>query len=364
MQKEDEEELLSALLKDETNTVNSGASTHVPSRSDLESQVPLIKGKRNEQEADVNSPKELFYTAVLFALWYIFNAWFNIDNKRALLMLTNAPITVAFFQMLTGWLFFVPLWLSGARKLPRLLSWGVFWSKIFPQGVCHYVVHVGAILAINAGATSFTHVVKALEPVFTAVQSYAMLGQTYSTLTYGALVPIVCGVGLASAQDFTFTWYAFFWANVSNVGSSLRSIYAKRVMKNKAEAGENLTPSNLFALLLMVSTVLALFTALILEGTTLPALWDEATRTHTPLDIMHTTLMSGVAYYVYNEISYIALSRVNQVTHAVVNTVKRAVVVVVTIWFFDIPTTAGGAFGSTVAILGTCVYSLARYRYG
>ena len=56
-----------------------------------------------------------------FDLWFLFYIAYNIYNKQALNVL-DYPWTVATIQMATGIAYFVPLWLLGLRKTPKL-SW-------------------------------------------------------------------------------------------------------------------------------------------------------------------------------------------------------------------------------------------------
>jgi solute carrier family 35, member E1 len=48
-------------------------------------------------------------------------------------------------------------------------------------------------------------------------------------------------------------------------------------------------------------------------------------------------LLSGFAFYLYNEVSFMALSKVSPVTHSVANTLKRIVIIVVSTIVFGAP---------------------------
>ena len=56
-----------------------------------------------------------------FALWYLFNIGCNIYNKKALNAVAY-PWSVATVQMIGGCFYLVPLWLTGARRSPKLPS--------------------------------------------------------------------------------------------------------------------------------------------------------------------------------------------------------------------------------------------------
>merc|ERR1712146_187876 len=58
-----------------------------------------------------------------------------------------------------------------------------------------------------------------------------------------------------------------------------------------------------------------------------------------------------------NEVAFIALDSVFAVTHAVGNTMKRVVIILASVTVLQTPLTPLGWAGSTVAVLGTMVYS-------
>lgn len=158
-------------------------------------------------------------TGMYFALWYLFNIGYNIYNKQALNVL-DYPWTIATIQMATGIAYFLPLWLTGLRKAPKLSAADL--KTLFPIALCHTGVHVGAVIALGAGAVSFAHIVKASEPVVTCMMNAAFLGQFLSPLVYATLIPIIGGVAIASMKELSFTWLALGSAMLSNVSSAAR----------------------------------------------------------------------------------------------------------------------------------------------
>jgi len=76
------------------------------------------------------------------------------------------------------------------------------------------------------------------------------------------------------------------------------------------------------------------------------------------------SLLAGAFYYLYNEVAFQALGRVNPVTHAVGNTIKRVVIIVASVVVFKTPISTLGVVGSATAIFGTLLYSLAKSKFG
>ena len=106
--------------------------------------------------------------------------------------------------------------------------------------------------------------------------------------------------------------------------------------------------------------------ALAIEGPgTIKAAWDAAIAAgNSQSSLVLNTVLSGITYYLYNEVAFLALGQVNPVTHAVGNTIKRVVIIVASVIAFNTPISGLGVLGSTIAILGTLLYSLAKSKYG
>jgi solute carrier family 35, member E1 len=114
--------------------------------------------------------------------------------------------------------------------------------------------------------------------------------------------------------------------------------------------------SNLFAVLSVMSAVLLAPVALIVENPTkLHAAWLAAT-TGAGAVVTAPTLalyiaVSGLFFYLYQEVAFKALDSVHPVTHAVANTVKRVVIIIASVFVFQNPVTR---------LFGVLLYSVAK----
>jgi len=246
----------------------------------------------------------------------------------------------------------------GLRKAPKLSMGDI--KTLLPIALCHTGVHVGAVVALGAGAVSFAHIVKASEPVVTCGLNALLLGQILPLPVYATLIPIIGGVAIASMKELSFTWLALAAAMLSNVSSAARGVLSKKTMSGK-KIGENLDAQNLYAVLTGLSTLMLIPAALAMEGTSFfKAFGDVVAKgdfTNKSLSIL--LALSGLTYYAYNEVAFLALGKVNPVTHAVGNTIKRVVIIVASVIAFKTPMSTGSIVGSSVAIFGTLLYSLA-----
>jgi len=309
------------------------------------------------EEDSSSSTAETLKVASYFALWYLFNIGYNIYNKQALNAL-DFPWTIATIQMATGIFYFVPLWLLGLRKAPKLSMDEL--KTLIPIALCHTGVHVGAVVALGAGAVSFAHIVKASEPVVTCGANALLLGEVLPMKVYATLLPIIGGVAIASMKELSFTFLALSAAMLSNVSSSLRGVLSKKTMSGK-KMGENLDAQNLYAVLTAMSTLILIPMMLAVEGTGFLSAFKGAVDSGAFTNKSLSTLLAlgGASYYLYNEVAFLALGKVNPVTHAVGNTIKRVVIIIASVVAFKTPMSTGSIIGSSIAILGTLLYSLA-----
>lgn len=321
------------------------------------SALSLSGGSDAVAEEEGSSILETLQVGSYFALWYLFNIGYNIYNKQALNVLAF-PWTIATIQMATGIAYFVPLWLLGIRKAPKLS--GDDLKTLFPIALCHTGVHVGAVIALGAGAVSFAHIVKASEPVVTCGMNWLFMGQVLPLPVYLTLLPIIGGVAIASMKELSFTVLALASAMLSNVSSSARGVLSKKTMSGK-KIGENLDAQNLYAVLTAMSTCILIPLMLAVEGTgfisAAKALVEAGDFTKKSLSMLLG--LGGLTYYAYNEVAFLALGKVNPVTHAVGNTIKRVVIIVASVVAFKTPMSTGSIIGSSIAIAGTLLYSLA-----
>ncbi|CAN0467903.1 unnamed protein product, partial [Scytosiphon promiscuus] len=133
-----------------------------------------------------------------FALWYALNIWYNIVNKKVLNALP-LPSSIAVIQLGIGSLWVSAQWLTGLRTRPgQLTSAGA--SRLTPVAFFHGGGQMATVLSLGAGAVSFTHVVKAMEPFFSALVAAVWFRQVFRWQGYAALLPVVAGVSLACAK--------------------------------------------------------------------------------------------------------------------------------------------------------------------
>ena len=68
------------------------------------------------------------------------------------------------------------------------------------------VGHVAACVSFSQMAVSFTHIIKASEPVLSVALSGPLLGVNYPLYVWLSLLPIVAGCSMSAMKEVSFVW--------------------------------------------------------------------------------------------------------------------------------------------------------------
>lgn len=293
-----------------------------------------------------------------FGTWYALNVMYNIVNKQ-MLNAVPAPFTIGSLQFLVGALYSTFLWTSGLRAPPKLSATG---RKAVAQiGFFHSWGQLASMISLGAGPVSFTHIVKALEPFFSALVSALLLGKWMKPQVYASLIPVVGGVGYACLKEKFFSWLSFNAAMASNLLFALRAVCSKSAMTDSV--GENITSANLFGLVTWAAFLISVPAFIVMEGSTFFGLWETAADQFGNTKLVRQLIVSGLFHYLNNEVMYLALSNVHPVTLAVGNTMKRCFIMVASVMVFRNPISLQAGLGSAVGISGVLLYSLTKQYY-
>jgi len=330
-------------------------------------------------------------TLLYVALWYALNIGYNIYNKD---LCNNFGIdgplawTVGMTSLGAGMLYVIPVWYFGLRSTPKLDSEDV--KNIMIIAALHTAGHFGAVVSMSLGAVTFTHIVKAAEPVFSTIFTGLILNKWAAWQVNLSLVPVILGVIIASVKisfepSFRvelgeFNVHAFAGAMISNVAFALRSIYMKNMdntpEKKAACKAKNLDSANIYAVYTLFAFMISIPLTYVMEGSSLfatgtidaiidkqdfsaPSVFAQVMSVSKSNLMIEMHVITGLFFYLYNEASSLALGNLDGVAHAVCNTVKR-VVIMIAMSVFDKPLTLQQWTGATIAIGGTLVYTLVK----
>lgn len=298
---------------------------------------------------------ETLVLGALFAGWYAANIVFNIYNKTSLKSFPM-PLTLTTFQFVIGAGLSAIFWITGLVKVPKITGTTV--KNILPLAVVHTLGNLLTNVSLGAVAVSFTHTIKAMEPFFSVVLSAMFLGDKPSLPVILTLLPIVGGVAAASLTEPSFNWTGFLSAMGSNLTFQSRNVLSKKLMDSKSTTNEpKLDKMNIFALITIFSGLLLAPFAIAKEGLALLPSSLTAMGIADPNVVYKSAIIAALCFHLYQQVSYLILSRVSPVTHSVGNCVKRVIVIVASVIFFQNPVSTQNAVGTAVALFGVFAYS-------
>ena len=177
--------------------------------------------------------------AGFIALWYAFNAGFNVTNKQIMNQFNFAWV-VSWLQLATGLIFVLPAWATGLRVVPRVDA--SILRAFIPIALLHAGGHVLQVSAMGAGSVYFTHVIKASEPLVGVAVAFVATGKLAPWYVILTLVPIVGGVAYAAAKPGAtldlgdLASYPSLAALGSTVAFAVAKLFAKQLMTPEMKA--------------------------------------------------------------------------------------------------------------------------------
>lgn len=343
------------------------AAAGLMKENDFTFRLQSVAGGAAATPAKKNALVEKFWNedtklATYISVWYLGNIYYNIYNKKALNMLGKngeGHWALAAVQLLVGACFVIPQWVLGVRAKPGLTL--AQWKALAPIGVFNAAAHGASVLALGAGAVSFGQIVKAGEPVHAALTGAVLLKEIDHPLVYLSLLPIIGGVALASLKELDFKMKALIFALCANQAAAFKNVVAKKT--GKENWAKKLGPQNMYAVVTILAFLATMPLVLLQDLPHLKGLYQGLEASGKLKDMIKFAVYSGLNFYVYNEFSFLALSKLSPVTHSVANTLKRVVIIVASCIVFRTPTTFLGNVGSAIAVLGTLLYSLSKKKY-
>ncbi len=311
-------------------------------------------------------------TAFYVISWWFLSAQYTTYNKLAMKLVTDstmtscpAAVTIAIAQLGMGFLVFLPLWALGLRERPAndFKGFKEEAKALSSVGLFQALTHVAGVIAMGAGAVSFSQIVKASEPAFTALCSAVFFKQFLPWQAYAALIPVIAGVIISSVKTLDFTWYCFYAVTTANIFAAMRGVFSKKKMTSApAKGAKKLSAENLYAMLTILSFFFLLPVLAIMEPKGVGIVLGNQ-------ECLKNTLISGILFYLYNEFSFKALSSFTgpsaPVSHALSNTMKRVVILLAAAFGpLGETLTQEGKIGAAMSIGGVGLYSLMTIWYG
>ncbi|KAK9466448.1 triose-phosphate transporter family-domain-containing protein [Lipomyces arxii] len=205
-------------------------------------------------------------------------------------------------------------------------------------------------VSLNLVTVPFHQIVRAMTPFFTVIIYVVGFRKVYSVMTYVSLIPVVAGVGFATAGDYYFTPMGFF---LTLLGAFLAAL--KTVVTNRVQTGRlRLSPLELLfrmsPLAFIQCLVYAYFTG---ETAALRDYWATSMSN----EMMIKLILNGAIAFGLNVVSFTANKKTGALTMTVAANVKQILTIVLAILFFHLAVTPLNAIGIILTLAGGAWYA-------
>ncbi|KAJ8767629.1 hypothetical protein K2173_018187 [Erythroxylum novogranatense] len=203
---------------------------------------------------------------------------------------------------------------------------------------------------------SFNQAIGATTPFFTAIFAFLITCKKESAEVYCALLPVVCGIVLASNSEPLFHLFGFLVCVGSTAGRALKSVVQGILLTSEAE---RLHSMNLLHYMAPMAALILLPFTLFLEGNVAVITLQKA-----KVDPFIVFLLIGnaTAAYLVNLTNFLVTKHTSALTLQVLGNAKAAVAAGVSVLIFRNPVTVMGMTGFVVTIMGVVLYSEAKKR--
>lgn len=292
--------------------------------------------------------------AIIFlVLWYLFSFSNLFMNKYTLDTLKVDATLLGVVQMcacISGG-FLQMYFPCGMYKQPtREGRPPSFLKNMFILGTLRFTTVVLGLVALKFVAMSFTETVKSSAPIFTVFISRLLIGEQTGLYVNLSLIPVMSGLALCSATELSFNLIGFLAALATNICECSQNVFSKML---RSDERYQYTPAELQFFSSSASVFVEMPAACILM---------DFSKVQHNLDhtILIGLLFNGMFFHFQTITEYVLIGYISPVTHSVANTVKRALLIWMSVIIFGNKVTFLSGLGTTVVLIGVLLYNQAR----
>jgi solute carrier family 35 protein E2 len=304
------------------------------------------------------------FVIILIVLWYLFSAFTLYLNKYIVGTQKVNPNLVGTVQMVvTCVLGFAQLkkteWKmksknqlistvlsepSSNQKQGKLL----FLRNMIIIGLLRLFSIVLGLMALRVATISFVETIKSSSPVFTVVISHLMIGEITGYWTKMSLIPIILGLALCSSFELNFSMFGLLAALLTNFTECLQNVFSKFLL---------CSDSNKFTPVEVQFYSSATSVAVLAPLCYMTISYDQDQFQMFNIFIF---LLNGICFHCQSLLAFTVMSYISPVTHSVCNTLKRALLIWLSVFLFKNKVGWISAFGTIFVIAGVLCYIQAK----
>ena len=193
---------------------------------------------------------------------------------------------------------------------------------------------LGLVSLANVAA-SFTETIKASAPFFTVIFSRIILRESTSIQVNLSLVPVMLGLVLCSSTELSFNMIGFGAAVLTNCIDCIQNVFSKKLLNTGG-----LTPVELQFYTSIAASVVCQIPLMIYSGVGSQLIWGDQSAdavAEDPQLVLRRRwyiLITSVLFHFQSVTAYFTMSVLSTVSQSVANTVKRSLLIMVTILYF------------------------------
>lgn len=255
---------------------------------------------------------------------------------------------------------------SSKSLKPVIRTWQRGLVQMGFVGAMRFATVVLGLVSLKNIAASFTETIKASAPFFTVVIAYFMLGERTPLRVVVSLAPVALGLIMVSYTELSFNIIGFSAAVATNVIECVQNVFSKNLLAQDYTASQLQFYTSLTALVLQAPIFLYSFELEEKSSASVSANSTGVDSGPAEFELTHSTAallwIDGVLYHLQSVVAYVVMSYLSPVTVSVVNTLKRALLIWISVLVFGNQVTLGAGMGTVVCLLGALWYNFARQQ--
>jgi drug/metabolite transporter (DMT)-like permease len=299
-----------------------------------------------------------------------------------------------------------------------------FWRDMLFVGAMRGTTVLLGLVSLSHVAVSFTETIKASAPLFTVLFARLMLGEVTTTPVVLSLFPVMLGLVLCSATELSYDAIGFIAAVSNNCIDCIQNVFSKRLLSGSLSPVELQFYTSVAAATLQLPLMLLLsgnelwsarqlepqlIGLLLLDGKFkncfclvgwclvlggggvllcsqkgrhplccwlwfsccwLVSWWWLVGGQHVDLFLFISLFFrlwfacccvgTGLSYHLQSVTAYFTMSLISPVSQSVANTLKRSLLIVISIWYFGNAINIWSAIGMITVVFGIVLYNITR----
>ncbi|KAK9370253.1 triose-phosphate transporter family-domain-containing protein [Lipomyces kononenkoae] len=281
------------------------------------------------------------------AVYFFFNLALTIYNK-AVLGNFPFPYILTGIHTLCGTIGCLYFYMKGAFTLTTLSDRENITLFLFSL---LYTINIAiSNVSLNLVTVPFHQIVRAMTPFFTVIIYVIGYRKVYSYMTYVSLIPVVAGVGFATAGDYYFTPMGFILTLLGAFLAALKTVATNRVQTGRLRLSPLELLFRMSPLAFIQCLIYAYFTG---EIASLQDYWHGSMTSN----MLFKLFLNGAIAFGLNVVSFTANKKTGALTMTVAANVKQILTVVLAILFFNLAVTPLNAVGIALTLAGGAWYA-------